>query len=123
MQTITPVGIHIENEWSYGSNSRSHVKKDRTTVNRGGRQAARMRTCVASKLKSSKTKNSHIPQQVVQTKQVLPVHSRSPSPNREPWYEKIIFASFYFLFLKDSSAGSINQRTKICLAGEVILGL
>ncbi len=45
-----------------------------------------MRTCVTSKTKTNKTKFSHFPQQVVQSKQVLPARSRSPSPsNREPW--------------------------------------
>jgi hypothetical protein len=86
MQTITPVDVHIENEWRDGRTSGSYVKKSTTITNRGGRQAPRMRTCVTSKTKTNKTKFSHFPQQVVQSKQVVPARSRSPSPpNREPW--------------------------------------
>ena len=75
MQTITPVDVHVENGWHDGRTRGSFVKKSTTIPNRGGRQAPRMRTCVISKTKTSKTK----PQQV------LPVRSRTPSPNREPW--------------------------------------
>jgi hypothetical protein len=85
MQTITPVDVHIENEWRDGRTSGSYTKKSTTTANRGGRQAPRMRTCVTSKTRINKTKSGHNPQQVVQPKQALPVRSRSPSPNREPW--------------------------------------
>ncbi|CAF4912851.1 unnamed protein product, partial [Rotaria magnacalcarata] len=52
---------------------------------RGERQSARMRTCVTNKTKTLKTKPSQIPQPVVQPKQVVPVSSRSPSPNRDRW--------------------------------------
>lgn len=85
MQTITPVDIHVENEWRDGYNSGSYVKKSTTTANRVGRQAPRMRTCVISKAKTNKTISSHVPQEITQSKQVLPVRSRSSSPNREPW--------------------------------------
>ncbi|CAF4308220.1 unnamed protein product [Rotaria sp. Silwood2] len=85
MQAVTPVDVHVENEWHDSRHNGSYVKKSTSTVNRGGRQATRMRTCVTNKTKSSKTKSFHIPQQVVQTKQVLSVSSRSPSPTREPW--------------------------------------
>jgi hypothetical protein len=85
MQTITPVNVHIESEWRGGCTDGSYIRKKITPANRGGRQAPRMRTCVTSKTKPSKTKSSNMPQQVTQPKQVLPVRSRSPSPNREPW--------------------------------------
>ena len=87
MQTITPVDIHIENEWRDGrNNSGSYVKKSTNTVaNRGGRQAPRMRTCVTNKTRVTKAKSCHIPQPVIQSKQTVPTRSRSPSPNREPW--------------------------------------
>jgi hypothetical protein len=85
MQTITPVNVHVENEWRNGCNSGSYVKKNTIIANRGGRQPSRLRTCVANKTKTSKTKSTPIPQQVVHPKPVLPVRSRSPSPNRDPW--------------------------------------
>ena len=85
MQTITPVDIHIENEWRDGCITGSYVRKSTTTANRGGHQAPRMRTCVISKAKTNRTKSLHIPQEITQSRQVLPVRSRSPSPNREPW--------------------------------------
>jgi hypothetical protein len=85
MQTIAPVNVHVENAWRNGCTNGSYVKKNlttATTTNRGGRQAPRVRTCVTSKIKTNKTKPC---QQIVQQKQVVPVRSRSPSPNREPW--------------------------------------
>ncbi len=85
MQTITPVDVHVENKWRDSRTNGSYVKKSTTTANRGGRQPPRMRTCVTNKTKTSKTRASHNPQQVVQCKQTLPVRSRSPSPNRDPW--------------------------------------
>ncbi|CAF3327624.1 unnamed protein product [Rotaria sp. Silwood1] len=85
MQAVTPIDVHVENEWHDSRHNGSYVKKSTSTVNRGGRQAIRMRTCVTNKTRPSKTKSLHIPQQVVQPKQVLPARSRSPSPNREPW--------------------------------------
>ncbi len=68
MQTITPVDVHIENEWRDGRGSGSYVKKGSTTANRAGRQAPRMRTCVTSKTKTNKSKTLHPSQQVVQPK-------------------------------------------------------
>ncbi|CAF3790687.1 unnamed protein product [Rotaria sordida] len=85
MQTVTPVDVHVENKWHDNCHNGLYIKKNTSTVNRGGRQATRMRTCVTNKTKTSKIKSCHIPQQIVQPKQVLPVRSRSPSPNREPW--------------------------------------
>jgi hypothetical protein len=85
MQTIAPINVHIESEWRDSRPNGPSVRKSTSTANRGGRQAPRMRTCVTSKTKTNKTKSPHLPQQVIQPKQVLPVRSRSPSPNREPW--------------------------------------
>ena len=55
-----------------------------------GRQDPRIRTYVTSKVNTSKIKSGHIPPRVVQPKQTLSTCSRSPSPNREPWYKNII---------------------------------
>jgi hypothetical protein len=85
MQTITPVDVHIENEWRDGRISGSHVKRSTTTANREERQGSRMRTCVTNKTKPKKAKSCNIPQQVIRLKQALPSRSRTPSPNREPW--------------------------------------
>jgi hypothetical protein len=84
MQAITPVDVHVENDWREGLNNKRNVK----TSNRGGRQTTRMRTHVIDKTRTKKTKvllSTHIPKQVVVPKLVLPGRSRSPSPNRGPW--------------------------------------
>jgi hypothetical protein len=85
MHTITPVDVHIENEWRDHRTNGLYVKKSTATGNRGGRHAPRMRTCVTNKTKTNRPKSAHLCQQIVQPKQVLPARSRSPSPNREPW--------------------------------------
>ncbi|CAF1282728.1 unnamed protein product [Adineta steineri] len=86
MQTITPIDVHVDNDWRNDCISGSYIKKSTTTANRGGRQAPRMRTCVISKVKPNKTKSSNISQEITQSKQNLAIHSRSPSPpTREPW--------------------------------------
>ncbi|CAF3178052.1 unnamed protein product [Rotaria socialis] len=82
MHAVTPVNVHVESDWHGSRHGGSYVKKSTTPVNRGGRQATRMRTCVTNKVK---TKPSQIPQPVAQPKQVVPVSSRSPSPNRDRW--------------------------------------
>ncbi|CAF1360367.1 unnamed protein product [Rotaria magnacalcarata] len=85
MHAVTPVNVHVEGDWHGSRHGGSYVKKSTTPVNRGERQSARMRTCVTNKTKTLKTKPSQIPQPVVQPKQVVPVSSRSPSPNRDRW--------------------------------------
>jgi hypothetical protein len=79
MQAVTPVDVHIENEWREGSN----VQKNTRTSSRKDRQAPRMRTRVSNKTKTKKS--SLIPKQVVVPKLVSPIRSRSSSPNRGPW--------------------------------------
>jgi hypothetical protein len=85
MQAITPVDVHVENEWRDGLDNKKNVK----ISNRTGRQTTRMRTQVVDKTKTKNTKAilspSHIPKQVVVPKLILPVRSRSSSPNRGPW--------------------------------------
>jgi len=87
MQTITPVDVHVENEWRDSRPHGLYVKKSATMANRGGggRQGPRMRTCVTNKTKINRSKSSQLPPQTAQTKPVLPARSRSPSPTREPW--------------------------------------
>ncbi|CAF0778111.1 unnamed protein product [Adineta ricciae] len=85
MQTITPVDLHIDNDWRDGGMNGSAVRKSSSATNRGGRQALRMRTCVMSKVKPNKTKSAQMTSEVTQSKSNLPVRSRSPSPTREPW--------------------------------------
>lgn len=86
MQTITPVDIHIENEWRDSRSNSSFVKKPTTnSTTRNGRTAPRMRACVTNKTKPTRPKSAHLPQQTVQAKPVPPARSRTPSPNREPW--------------------------------------
>lgn len=82
MQTVTPVNVHVDNEWHNGRRNGSYARKSSSAGSRGGRQAVRMRTCVATK---TKAKSPHIPPQVVQPKQCLPTRSQSSSPNREHW--------------------------------------
>ena len=120
MQTITPVDVHIENDWRDGRPHNSYVKKTMNSSNRNGRTNPRIRTCVATKTKTTRPKSATLPQQTVQAKPVPPARSRSPSPNRDPWLVKL---TEYFRFLhrilrfQGSTTWSIDQRTKICLAG------
>ena len=85
MQTITPVDLHIDNDWRDGGMNGSTSRKSSSATNRGGRQALRMRTCVMSKVKPNKTKSAQVTSEVTQSKSTIPVCSRSPSPTREPW--------------------------------------
>jgi hypothetical protein len=87
MQTITPVDVHVENQWRDSRPQGLYVKKGTTVGNRAnGRQGPRMRTCVTNKTKISKSKSSQLPQPIVQAKPIVPARSRSPSPpTREPW--------------------------------------
>jgi hypothetical protein len=86
MQAVTPVDVHVENEWRTGSNAKKNIR----TSSRKDRQAPRMRTRVLNKTKTKKTDVSlsslyHLPKQVVIPKLVLPVHSQSSSSNRGSW--------------------------------------
>lgn len=83
MQTVTPINVHVENDWHGSRHSGSCVRKSTTPVNRGGKQTTRMRTCVTNKTKTTKPKTSHIPPQVVQPKHVPSTRSRSSSPSRD----------------------------------------
>lgn len=81
MQGITPVDVHVENDWRKGTNV-----KQKTKIS--SRKASRMRTRVLNKTKTKKIDGgslSPIPKQVVMPKLVPPVRSRSASPNRGPW--------------------------------------
>jgi hypothetical protein len=94
MQAITPIDVHVENEWRDDSTEGLYAKKNTKTSTRGNRQGSRMRTRVVNKTKTKKTQPSssplsHIPKQVVIPKLVLPGRSRSPSPSRGPWYEEM----------------------------------
>jgi hypothetical protein len=83
MQAVTPVDVHVENDWREGAN----VKQNTKISSRKDRQASRMRTRVLNKTKTKKinVSSSPIPKQVVIPKLVPPIRSRSPSPNRGPW--------------------------------------
>ena len=85
MQAVTPVDIHVENDW----HNRLESKANRKTLPRQDRQAPRMRTRVSNKTKPKKTVllSTRIPKQVVTPKVVPQTRSRTPSPNRGPWYE------------------------------------
>ena len=88
MQTITPVDVHVENQWRDSRPQGSYVKKGTNSgkCTPNGRQGPRIRTCVTNKTKIPKSKSAQLPQQTVQAKTVVPTRSRSPSPpTREPW--------------------------------------
>ena len=81
MQAITPVDVHIENDWRQGINVKQNTKIS-------SQNASRMRTKVLNKPKTKKIESagsSPIPKQVVMPKVVPRVRSRSTSPNRGPW--------------------------------------
>jgi hypothetical protein len=87
MQAVTPVDVHVENEWHQGLDA----KKNTRTSSYKDRQAPRMHTRVLNKTKTKKTEislspASNIPKQTVFPKLVTTVRSRSSSPpNRGPW--------------------------------------
>jgi hypothetical protein len=91
MQTITPVDVHVENQWRDSRPQGLYVKKgtntgNRTTTPTNGRQGSRIRTCVTNKTKITKSKSAQLPPPIVQVKTVVPTRSRSPSPpTRDPW--------------------------------------
>lgn len=88
MQNITPVDVHIENDWRDNRPHNSYVKKPMNSTTRNGRTNPRMRTCVATKSKTTRPKSATLPQQTVQVKPVPLARSRTPSPNRDPWLVK-----------------------------------
>lgn len=83
MQAVTPVNVHVENEWREGVD----VKKNTKISNRKDQQAPRIRTRVLNKTKTKKPEisSSNIPKQVVFPKLISPVQSRSSTPKRGPW--------------------------------------
>ena len=83
MQAVTPVDVHVDQQWSH----QPTTKMPHRTV----RPGLRMRTRVVNKVKPKKTKASVIPsvllpKQIVTPRTiVIPVRSRSSSPDRGPW--------------------------------------
>jgi len=83
MQSVAPVDVHIDENWSNNVNTK--------TPHRTIRPGLRMRTRVANKTKPKKPKPSAIPsvllpKQIVTPRTiVVPVRSRSSSPDRGPW--------------------------------------
>ena len=117
MQAIlpVPVDIHVESQWPV-----SHSSKAKT-ANRSG---LRMRTRVLHKTKASPATFSlpQIPKQVVIPTTLLPVRSRSSSPDRGPWYEKrpLSTISIIACSVQGSTTRSRYQRAKRCLAGTTV---
>ena len=87
MQAIAPVDVHVEKDYRNGLVERPETKSTQRSV----RPGPRMRTRVLNKTKPKKSKTSvtpstaAIPKQVVIPKLILPVRSRSSSPDRGPW--------------------------------------
>ena len=86
MQAVTPVDVHIENEWHKKLDPRKTIK---ISIHRD-RQTPRMPTRTINKIKTKKTRASvlvptHVPKQAVIPKLVSKVRSPSSSPNRGPW--------------------------------------
>lgn len=143
MQTIAPVDVHVGNTWREALTNATTTKKSTNVNQRPTRQAPKMRTCVTAKTKVTKAKSHPTVQTIGQTKTTttatstvaattaavatgVPARSRSPSPpTRDPWYvtrqndgerelKNETFSS------QGSTTRSINQRTKIQLAGNFV---
>lgn len=84
MQAITPVNVHVENEYREGINGKKNTK----ILNNKNRQKPQIRTRVINKTKKNELLSYNIPKQVVFPKLISPIPSRSSSPNRGPWYDK-----------------------------------
>lgn len=96
MQTITPVDVHVGSTWRDGSHNGSSTKKPTSAATRPSRQAPRIRTCVTTKTKPNKIKT--VPA-VAHAKPAAPPRSRTPSPGRDPWYDKHDDASAFSSYL------------------------
>ena len=121
MQAIVPVDIHVESQWPVSHSSKAKTAKKPNDANRSG---LRMRTRVLHKTKPSQTKSSlpQIPKQVVIPKTLIPVRSRSSSPDRGPWYERRHSSSISIIapFIQGSTTRSRYQRSKGLLAGTTV---